>query len=110
MATTSAAKKTPPKTEKSDAIEKIIITNRRASFDYAIEDKFEGGLELVGSEVKSMRAGKVELVDAYATVENDQLWLKQMYIAPFEQAKAFPHEPRRSRKVLVHKSEIAKIH
>ena len=107
MATNAA--KTAPKTETSDVIEKVIITNRRATFDYAIEDKFEGGLELVGSEVKSMRAGKVELVDAYATVENDQLWLKQMYIAPFEQAKSFPHDPRRSRKVLVHKSEIAKI-
>ncbi|MBX3230860.1 MAG: SsrA-binding protein SmpB [Labilithrix sp.] len=104
------AKKTAAKTEKPDVIEKVIITNRRATFDYAIDEKFEGGLALVGSEVKSMRAGKVELVDAYATVENDQLWLKQMYIAPFEQAKAFPHEPRRARKVLVHKSEIARIH
>lgn len=91
------------------AIDKIIVQNRRASFDYAIDDKFEGGLVLVGSEVKSMRAGKVELVDAYATVENGELWLKQMYVAPFEQARAFPHEPRRSRKVLVHKSEIARI-
>jgi SsrA-binding protein len=91
------------------AIEKIIVQNRRATFDYTIDDKFEGGLVLVGSEVKSMRAGKVELVDAYATVENGELWLKQMYVAPFEQARAFPHEPRRSRKVLVHKSEIARI-
>lgn len=105
----AAAKKTPPKTDKPDVIEKVIITNRRATFDYAIEDKFEGGLELLGSEVKSLRAGKVEMVDAYAAVENDQLWLKQMHIAPFEMAKAFPHDPRRSRKVLVHKSEIAKI-
>lgn len=100
----------PAKTDKNDdPIEKIIINNRRASFDYAIEDKFEGGLVLVGSEVKSMRAGKVEMVDAYATVENGELWLKQLYVAPFEQAKAFPHEPRRSRKVLVRQSEIAKI-
>jgi SsrA-binding protein len=92
-----------------DAIEKVIVHNRRASFDYAVEERFEGGLVLVGSEVKSMRAGKVELVDAYATVERGELWLKQMYIAPFEQASAFPHEPRRSRKVLVHASEIARI-
>ena len=100
----------PAKTDKNDdPIEKIIVNNRRASFDYAIEDKFEGGLVLVGSEVKSMRAGKVEMVDAYATVENGELWLKQLYIAPFEQAKAFPHEPRRSRMVLVRQSEIAKI-
>jgi SsrA-binding protein len=99
------AKKAPS----DDAIEKIIVTNRRASFDYAVEDRFEGGLVLVGSEVKSMRAGKVELVDAYATVDHGELWLKQMYIAPFEQATAFPHDPRRARKVLVHRSEIARI-
>jgi SsrA-binding protein len=92
-----------------DGALKIIVTNRRATFDYAIEDKVEGGLVLVGSEVKSMRAGKVELVDAYAAVEGGELWLKQMYVAPFEQAKAFPHEPRRARKVLVHRSEIARM-
>ena len=92
-----------------DAIEKIIVHNRRATFDYTIDDRFEGGLVLVGSEVKSMRAGKVELVDAYAAVEGGELWLKQMYIAPFEQAKSFPHEPRRSRKVLVKRSEIGRI-
>ncbi|MDB4942580.1 MAG: tmRNA-binding protein SmpB [Labilithrix sp.] len=99
----------PPKTAQDDAIQKVIITNRRATFDYAVEEKFEGGLVLVGSEVKSMRAGKAEMVDAYATVERGELWLKQLYVAPFEQAKSFPHEPRRSRKVLVHHSEIAKI-
>lgn len=92
-----------------EGIEKIIVHNRRATFDYAIEERFEGGLVLVGSEVKSMRAGKVELVDAYATVEGGELWLKQMYIAPFEQAVAFPHDPRRARKVLVNASEIARI-
>lgn len=97
------------KTDSDDTIQKVIVTNRRATFDYAVEEKFEGGLVLVGSEVKSMRDGKVELVDAYATVENGELWLKQMYIAPFERAVAFPHEPRRSRKVLVRKSEIARI-
>ncbi len=97
------------KTSAEDAIEKVIVTNRRATFDYAIDERFEGGLVLVGSEVKSMRAGKVELVDSYAAVEGGELWLKQMYIAPFEQASAFPHEPRRARKVLVKASEIARI-
>lgn len=92
-----------------DAIQKVIVQNRRATFDYAIDERFEGGLVLVGSEVKSMRAGKVELVDAYASVENGELWLKQMYVAPFEQASAFPHEPRRARKVLVKASEIVRI-
>ena len=90
--------------------EKLIVKNRRAFFDYAIEDKYEGGLVLVGSEVKSMRAGKVDLVDAYAAEENGEVWLKQMYIAPFEQASAFPHEPRRPRKVLLHDNEIKQIH
>src|ERR1700754_2759224 len=105
----AAAKKKTTAASSDDAIQKVIVTNRRATFDYAIDDRFEGGLVLVGSEVKSMRAGKVELVDAYAAVERDELWLKQMYIAPFEMASAFPHDPRRARKVLVKASEIARI-
>ncbi len=94
---------------RDESIEKVIVTNRRARFDYAIEDTVEGGLVLVGSEVKSMREGKVELVDAFAAVERGELWLKQMYVAPFEQASAFPHDTRRPRKVLVKRSEIARI-
>lgn len=101
--------KKQPQNRDEDAIQRVIVTNRRATFDYSVEDKYEGGLVLLGSEVKSLRAGKVELVDAYAAVENHELWLKQMYIAPFEMAKSFPHEPRRSRKVLVKASEIARI-
>src|SRR3954469_21189802 len=96
------------KTAATDAIEKVIVHNRRAHFDYAIEERFEGGLVLVGSEVKSTRNGGVELVDAFAAIERGELWLKQIYIAPFERASAFPHEPRRARKVLVHASEIAR--
>src|SRR5580658_3624176 len=96
-------------TSKADG-EKLIVKNRRATFDYAIDERFEGGLVLVGSEVKSMRDGKVDLVDAYASVDNDECWLKQMYIAPFEGARAFPHEPRRARKVLLHKHEIEQLH
>ncbi len=104
-----AKRAAPQGRAKDDTIQKVIVTNRRATFDYAIDERFEGGLVLVGSEVKSMRDGKVELVDAYAAVEGGELWLKQMYIAPFEQASAFPHEPRRPRKVLVKASEIARI-
>jgi len=96
--------------DKPDSGEKLIVKNRRAFFDYAIEDRYEGGLVLVGSEVKSMRAGKVDLVDAYAAEEGGEVWLKQMYVAPFEQASAFPHEPRRPRKVLLHQNEIAQLH
>ncbi len=94
-------------TAKSD--EKLIVKNRRATFDFSVEDRFEGGLVLVGSEVKSLRAGKVDLVDSFASVDHGEMWLKQLYVAPFEQAKAFPHEPRRARKVLLHAAEIEQI-
>jgi SsrA-binding protein len=70
---------------------------------------FEGGLVLHGSEVKSMRAGKVDVVDAFASVDHGEVWLKQLFVAPFEMASAYPHEPRRPRKVLLHAAEIATI-
>jgi SsrA-binding protein len=89
--------------------EKLIVKNRRAFFDYTIEETYEGGLVLVGSEVKSIRAGKVDMVDAFASVDNGEMWLKQLYVAPFEQARSFPHEPRRSRKVLLHAREIEQV-
>jgi SsrA-binding protein len=92
-----------------EAAQKLIVDNRRARFDYEIADVYECGLVLSGSEVKSMRAGRVDLVDSYASVDHGELWLKQMYIAPFEMASAFPHEPRRARKVLVHQREIEEI-
>jgi SsrA-binding protein len=93
---------------KPDA-EPLIAKNRRARFDYDIEDTLEAGISLVGSEVKSMRAGKIDVTDAYVSVDNGEAWLKQMYVAPFEQASAFPHEPRRSRKLLLHARQIEEI-
>src|SRR5271154_6642540 len=92
------------------AADQLIVKNRRATFDYDIGDRYEAGVSLVGSEVKSMRAGKVDVTDAYVAVESGQAWLKQLFVAPFEQASAFPHEPRRSRKLLLHAREIAEIH
>lgn len=89
--------------------EELIVKNRRALYDYEIEERFEAGIALVGSEVKSMRSGKVDLSDAYVAVERGQAWLRQMFIAPFEQASAFPHETRRPRKLLLHVREIADI-
>lgn len=86
--------------------EELIVKNRRATFDYEIQERFEAGIVLVGSEVKSMRAGKVDVSDAYIAVERREAWLKQMFIAPFAQASAFPHEPRRSRKLLLHAREV----
>ncbi|MDP9002786.1 MAG: SsrA-binding protein SmpB [Myxococcota bacterium] len=90
--------------------EPLIVKNRRAFFDYDIEERYEAGIVLVGSEVKSMRAGKVDTSDAYIAVERGETWLKQLFVAPFEQAKAFPHEPRRARKLLLHAREIEEIH
>lgn len=90
--------------------EPLIVKNRRASFDYEIEERYEAGLALAGSEVKSMRAGKIDVSDAYVVVERGEAWLKQMFVAPFEQANAFPHEPRRTRKLLLHAREIDDIH
>jgi SsrA-binding protein len=93
-----------------DKDEQVIVKNRRAFFDYEIGERFEAGIVLVGSEVKSMRAGKVDVSDAYIAVERGEPWLKQMFIAPFAQASAFPHEPRRSRKLLLHAREVDTIH
>jgi SsrA-binding protein len=88
----------------------LVVKNRRAAFDYEIEDRYEAGISLVGSEVKSMRAGKVDVTDAYVSVDGGEAWLKQLFVAPFEQASAFPHEPRRARRLLLHASEIEAIH
>jgi len=89
--------------------EKLIVKNKKVFFDYFIEDHYEGGLVLLGGEVKSLRSGRVEMVDAFASVDRGELWLKQLTIAPTEQASAFPHEPRRPRKVLLHSREIDQI-
>jgi SsrA-binding protein len=89
--------------------EKLIVKNRRATFDYDIDERFEAGIVLSGSEVKSMRAGRVDIVDSYVQVDRGEAWLKQLNVAPFEQASAFPHETRRARKLLLNKREIREI-
>ena len=89
--------------------EKLIVRNRRATFDYTIEERYEGGLVLVGSEVKSMREGRIDIAESFASVDNGEIWLKQLNVAQFEQAKAFPHAPTRPRKILMHKHEIVAI-
>jgi SsrA-binding protein len=90
--------------------EKIIVKNRRALFDYDVEERLEAGLVLLGSEVKSMRAGKVDVVDSYVSIDRGEPWLKQLFVAPFEQASAFPHEPRRPRKLLLHARQVEDLH
>jgi SsrA-binding protein len=88
---------------------KILATNRRAFFDYEILDRYEAGLVLTGTEIKSMRAGRVDLRDAYARPQNGELWLSNLYIAPFDPAGSSNHDPRRPRKLLLHRDEIERL-
>jgi SsrA-binding protein len=88
---------------------KNIATNRRARFNYEITDTYEAGIALLGSEVKSLRAGQADLKDSYASVRGGEMWLVGMRISPYEYARDGGHEPERERKLLLHKREIDKI-
>jgi SsrA-binding protein len=90
---------------------KIIANNRKASFEYFLMEKFEAGLVLHGSEIKSIRAGQISIQEAYVDVPNAQeAWLLESHIAPYEQAGThFNHEPKRKRKLLLHKKQIREI-
>ncbi|MEO0390397.1 MAG: SsrA-binding protein SmpB [Pseudomonadota bacterium] len=92
--------------KKSDPNYRVAAENRRARFDYAIESDLECGIQLQGSEVKSLRAGGANIAESYASVEDGELWLVNSYIAPYEQAKMFRHEERRRRKLLVSRKEL----
>ncbi|SPJ23083.1 SsrA-binding protein SmpB [Palleronia abyssalis] len=87
---------------------KVIAENRRARYDYAIDDDLECGIQLHGSEVKSLRRGQSNIAESYATVDESELWLVNSYIAPLDQAM-FGHEDRRRRKLLVNRKELAKL-
>ena len=94
---------------KSDPNYKVISENRRARFDYAIEDDLECGVMLLGSEEKSLRVNSANIAESYAGVDAGELWLVNSYIAPYEQAKTFGHEERRRRKLLVSRKELARL-
>ena len=87
---------------------KVVAENRRARYDYAIEDDLECGIVLTGSEVKSLRQNTSNIAESYAAVENGELWLVNAYIAPYEQAM-FGHEDRRRRKLLVSRKELSRL-
>src|ERR1700709_1232252 len=89
--------------------DKLIAENRRARFDYFLEQTFEAGLSLTGSEVKSLRNGRANIAESYAAVEGDQIVLVNADIPPYAQANRFNHEPRRPRKLLLHRKEIDKL-
>ena len=89
---------------------KVVARNRKASHDYHLEDRFDAGLVLMGSEIKSIRANRVNLTDGFVQDQDGELWLLNVHISPYEQASIFGHsDPMRPRKLLLHKREIAEI-
>ncbi|MFC6355120.1 SsrA-binding protein SmpB [Luethyella okanaganae] len=89
--------------------QKVVATNRKARHDYTIEDTYEAGMVLSGTEVKSLRAGRASLVDGYAFIEGGEAWLDAVHIPEYVGGTWTNHPPRRKRKLLLHKSEIVKI-
>lgn len=92
-----------------DAGRKIVADNRKARFSFEILEVFEAGLQLLGTEVKSLREGKASLGESYATVEDNELYLINCHIPEYSQASRFNHEPRRSRRLLMHRREIDRL-
>ena len=88
---------------------KVIVSNRRARHDYEIMDTYEAGIVLTGTEVKSLRAGRASLADAYAGVEDGEVWLRNVHIPEYDQGSWTNHEPRRTRKLLLHRKEILRL-
>jgi SsrA-binding protein len=88
---------------------KILSTNKKARFDYFVEETYECGIELKGTEVKSIRLGKINIRDGYARIENSEAFLHNIHISPYEKGNIFNVDPLRSRKLLLHKQEIRKL-
>jgi SsrA-binding protein len=88
---------------------KVIATNRKAARDYHLEDRHEAGLVLMGTEIKSIRAGRVNLSDGYVQPRDEELWLLNVHIAPYDPSGRYGHEPRRPRKLLLHRREINRL-
>lgn len=89
--------------------DKVIVTNRKAEHLYFIEDRYEAGIELKGTEVKSLRAGRASLVDNYAAIKDEEIYLYNTHIDEYEMGNRYNHNPRRPRKLLLHKSEIKRL-
>jgi SsrA-binding protein len=93
---------------KSEGI-KVLGVNRKARFNYSIEESFECGLALVGTEVKSIKEGRISFADSYALVQNEELWLIDFHVTPYAFGNRVNHDPLRKRKLLVHKKEIKRL-
>lgn len=89
--------------------DKTVAVNRRAQHEYALEETLEAGIVLTGTEIKSIRAGRVNLAEAYARIERGEAWLIGAHIAPYEQGNRNNHEPTRTRKLLLHRDQIAEL-
>jgi len=96
-------------TDEPQSPERVVAQNRRAGHEYFILETYEAGLVLSGTEVKSLRAGKASLAEAYATVEGDEAWVRQLHIPPYEQGNRWNLDPVRPRKLLLHRKEIEKL-
>jgi len=92
-----------------DAGQRAVATNRRARFDYEILERHEAGIVLTGSEVKSLRQGKASLSESFARIQDGELWLENMHIPPYEQGQKAGYDPRRRRKLLLHRTEIDRL-
>jgi len=90
--------------------EKVIALNRKASHDYFLEDRYEAGLVLTGTEIKSIRQGKVNLKDSYVSFVDNEAFIKEMHISAYDHGNRFNHDETRIRKLLLHKTEIRKLH
>ncbi|USK43826.1 SsrA-binding protein SmpB [Cytobacillus oceanisediminis] len=88
---------------------KMVAQNKKAYHDYAIEETYEAGIVLQGTEIKSIRAGKVNLKDSYARIQNNEIYLFGMHVSPYEQGNRYNHDPLRTRKLLLHRKEISKL-
>ena len=89
---------------------KTVATNRKAYHDFFIEETFEAGIALTGTEIKSVRAGRVNLRDSFAQIKGGELWLQNAHISPYEHGNRANHDPKRPRKLLMHKREILRLH
>ncbi len=88
---------------------KVVAQNKKANHDYFIEETIEAGIVLQGTEIKSVRNGKVQLKDAFVRIRNNEAWISNMHVSPYEQGNRFNHEPLRSRKLLLHKKQINEL-
>jgi len=88
---------------------KVLAANRKASHDYFLEDRFEAGIALQGTEIKSIRAGQISLREAYVRTDGEEVWLVNAHVAPYDPASNMNHDPRRERKLLLHRREILKL-